>query len=126
MQVNAIECAHCGKRFVRITAQTPLVNRSDGKSFHVTLFAGPDPRPNGSGDFYDGQFVCDFVYAHDRFGPKNHTVIVVLTVVNEDPEQVLRQAEGAADKLAELISDGQKVEAVYTQVDAKILPGLPK
>ena len=114
MQRNAIQCSHCGKNFVRITDKTPLVNRSDGKRFHVTLFAGPDPRPKVSGGFDQGQLICDFVYAHDRFGPKNHTILVVVSIVDDNPDHVIHQIEAAADKLAELIETGNRLADLYT------------
>lgn len=108
-----------------MTEQTPLVNRSDGIRFHVTLFAGPDPRTKFSGGFYDGQLICHFAYAHDRFGPKDRTVSVVITHAGGAPEEVLRQVEDAADKLAELVEGGQTLTAVYTFNDSTLMPGFP-
>jgi hypothetical protein len=74
LQRNLIQCPHCEKRFVRFREQTPIVNRSDGVRFHLTLFAGPDPRPRFSAGFYKNQVICHFAYAHDQFGAKDHTV----------------------------------------------------
>jgi len=96
---NVPVCPHCGKTFTRITPRTPLINRSDGALFHVTLFAGPGPRPKPSGGFHNHQVVCYFAYAHDRFGPKNHTISVVITHAKEEPEEVHQQVEDAADNL---------------------------
>lgn len=87
MHRNLGQCPHCEKRFARITEQTPLVNRSDGMRFHVTLFAGPNPRPKFSGGFYNDQVICQFAYAHDRFGLRDHTVSVVIDHAEEDPEK---------------------------------------
>jgi hypothetical protein len=91
----------------------------------VTLFAGPDPRTKFSGGFYFGQVICHFTYAHDQFGPKDHTVSVVVTHAEEDPEEVLRQVEDAADKLAELVETGYRLTAVYTFKGWALTAGFP-
>lgn len=113
LQRNSSHCGHCGKTFVRITNQTPLVNRSDGFRYHVTLFSGPDPRPKPSGGFYSDQVLCEFAYAHDQLGPKDHTVLVVITHTKPNPEDILREVEEAADKLAELLERGYALTAAY-------------
>ena len=118
-----MQCPHCGKTFARLTAQTPLVNRSDGMRFHVTLFAGPDPRTKFSGGFYDDQVICQFAYAHDQFGPRDRTVSVVITRAEQNPEEVLRQVEDAADKLAELVEAGHRLTTVYTFKGWQLTPG---
>jgi len=91
----------------------------------VTLFAGPDPRTKFFGGFYFGQVICHFAYAHDQFGPKEQTVSVVVTHAEEDPEEVLRQVENAADKLAELVEAGYRLTAVYTLKGWTLTPGFP-
>jgi len=93
--------------------------------FHVTLFAGPDPRTKFSGGFYADQAICQFAYAHDQLGPKDRTVSVVITQAAEDPEEVLRDAEEAADKLAELVEQGERLTAVYTFNGRELKPGFP-
>lgn len=108
-----------------MTEQTPVINRSDGLRYHVTLFAGPDLRTKVSGGFYEDQVICYFAYAHDHFGPKEHTVSVVITHVGQDSEEVRRQVETAADKLAELVNDGQRPTAVYTLKGWQLEPGFP-
>jgi len=92
----------------------------------VTLFAGPDPRTKFFGGFYFGQVICHFAYAHDQFGPKEQTVSVVVTHAEEDPEEVLRQVENAADKLAELVEAGYRLTAVYTLKGWTLTPGFPR
>lgn len=123
MQRNSSQCAHCGKTFVRITEQTPLVNRSDGKRYHLTLFSGPDPRPKQPRGSYIDQVICNFAYAHDQFGPENHSVVVVIDQVLKNPEQVIRQIEEAADKLAALVEEGHRLTAVYTLKHWQLAPG---
>jgi len=109
--------------FARLTERTPLVNRSDGMRFHVTLFAGPDPRTKFSGGFYDDQVMCHFAYAHDQFGSKDRTVSVVIARAEQDPKEVLRQVEDAADKLAELVEAGHRLTTVYTFKGWQLTPG---
>ena len=125
MQRNCIECMHCGKTFARLTEQTPLINRSDGMRFHVTLFAGPSPRLRFSGGFYRNQVICNFAYVHDQFGAKDHTVSVFIVHAEEDPNEALHQVEDAADKLTELVEAGKKMTAVYTFNRWELTPGFP-
>ncbi len=93
--------------------------------FHVSLFAGPDPRPKFSGGFYDDQVICYFTYAHVLFGFKDDTVSVVITCAEEYPDEVLRHIENAADKLAELVEEGHGLTAVYTFDVWELKPGFP-
>ena len=126
MQRNSSHCGHCGNTFVRITEQTPLVNRSDGKRFHVTLFSGPDPRPRVLGGFHDNEVICQFLIANERFGPNDHTVVVVIARAEKAPKEVLGQIEDAADKLAELVAtDGLRLDAVYAFNDRRLTPEVP-
>jgi hypothetical protein len=126
LQRNVHKCAHCGERFSRLTEKTPTVNRSDGKSFHVGVFFGPDPGPSPSGDYSANQVICSFAYAHDRIGPDNHLVEVVMFRAKETAEELLHQVEEAADKLAELVELGKMLEHSYTFDKGQLIPGLPK
>jgi len=51
MDRNPERCAHCGELFIQVE-KVPFINRTNGKDFHVSLFAGPNPRPNASGGFF--------------------------------------------------------------------------
>jgi hypothetical protein len=126
LQRNADKCAHCGEGFFRLTKKTPIVNRSDGKSFHIGLFFGPDPRPSASGSYSPTQMICSFAYVHDRIGPDNHLIEVVMFHTKETGAELLRQVEEAADKLAELVASGQTLERAYTFDGGLLIPGLPK
>ena len=70
--------------------------------------------------------MCDFAYAHDQLGPKDHTVSVVIARAEEDPEDVLRQVEDAADKLADLVEEGNELTTTYTFDAGHLTPGVPK
>jgi hypothetical protein len=50
---------------------------------------------------------------------------VVITHAAEDPKEILRQVEEAADKLAELVEEGHRLTAVYTLAGWHLTPGFP-
>jgi hypothetical protein len=120
LERNGFRCTHCGKTFARI-GETPVANRY-GRNFHVVLFAGPGPR---LGDYRE-QVVYDFAYAHDRLGPQDRTVSVVIARAQEDPEGGLRQIEDAADELADLVEGGHELMTIYTFDAGHLTPGFPK
>ena len=99
------------------------MNRSDGERFHVTLFAGPDPWPKISGGFHNDRVLCNFVYAHDVFGHEDHTAFVAVPRAGGVPEVILFHVEHAADKLAELLSEGSRPTATYTFNGRDLTPG---
>jgi hypothetical protein len=123
---NSNDCPHCGRIFARRTEMTPVVNRSDGETFHVSLYSGPSPRPRSSGGFYAEQLICGFGYAFDQIGPKTYFVLVIILLnAEEDADDVLRQIEEAADKITELVDTGRRLTAVYTFDGGRLLPGFP-
>ena len=74
MLKNFAKCPHCGKQPVRLSEKTVLLNRSDGKKFHLTMFSGPYRRQVTAGDLRDEELFCTFSYVHDRIGPNNEYV----------------------------------------------------
>jgi hypothetical protein len=58
-------------------------------------------------------------------GTKNDVLIVVILHAKESREGVLQQVEDAADKIAELLRGGEKLESIYTLGGGRLLPGLP-
>ena len=117
MQRNAKRCAHCGESFVPVE-NVPFINRTDRKTFHVTLFAGPNPRPTPSGGFFARQRICSFWYVHNQLGPKRRYVVVYI------PKAEIN-IEDAADLVADLVQAGQKLRGIYTVNDSQLTPGLP-
>ena len=114
MQRNSSKCAHCGHNLYRLTEKTPVVNRSDEKTFHLALFFGPDPRSKSSGGYYPDQLVCNFTYVQDGLGPQTNFLLVLLLCAKESREEILRHVEDAADKIAELLEAGAHLESIYT------------
>ena len=86
LQRNAETCAHCGESFVRVQ-KTPLINRTDGESFHVSLFSGPSPRPNPAGGFFAKQVMCSFSYMHDHTGRQRKYLVVYIV----DPKKIRKK-----------------------------------
>ena len=115
MQRNAETCAHCGEFFIHVE-KTPLINRTDCKTFHVNLFWGPIPRPNPSGGFFSEQIMCSFSYMHDQIGWQRRYLVVYIV-------DAKKTVEDAADHVAELVQAGQKLRGVYTLADGQLKPG---
>jgi hypothetical protein len=120
---NTDRCSHCGKTFVRTTNEIPLVNRSDGKSFHLELHSNPKHRPTRSTRF-PGQVVCSFTYVNE--GTKACSIVVAMPDVNKNPEELLSEVEKAADKLEEAIVEGKELEPAYTFDFGRLWPGFPE
>ena len=103
----------------------PIINRSDGRLYHVNMFAGPEPRARADGTVYAGQGVCYFTYANMVWGPRvAGTAVIILDTT--DLEQKLRQIEEAADQLAIWIEGREKPLTIYTFTRGLIVPGFPK
>jgi hypothetical protein len=124
VQRNSDKCAHCGQLFFRLSRETPIVNRSDGTSFHVSLVFGPDPEAGSISGLFSGQMLCTFIYVHDRIGAENNELTIMITRPGITRRAVVRQVEEAVDKLAELLAEGKKLDVLYTVVAGRLLPGL--
>ncbi len=125
MQRNSEKCSHCGRTFVRAD-RTAIVNRSDGRTFHVSLISGPDPRPNVSGGFHKNQVVCKFGYVSYFFGPNRCFLDVFIKQADERRQSMLGRIEGVADKIAEMVHAGHELPLAYTLDGGLLEPGLPK
>jgi hypothetical protein len=122
---NTDQCSHCGKIFVRTTTEIPLVNRSDGKSFHIELYSRPEQRSTRSTRF-PSQVVCSFTYVNEATGLTEGSVAVAMPNANESPEELLSDVEKVADKLEELAVQGKELEQAYTFDAGQLLPGFPE
>jgi hypothetical protein len=124
MQRNSGKCGHCGRMFVR-TDRTSIVNRSDGKTFHVTLISGPDPSPLTSGGLHKNQAMCKFGYVHDRIGPKRYFLDVFIAYPDDGRQAMLQQVESAADKIADLMCEGRELGSTYALYNGLLARGFP-
>src|ERR1700722_5380727 len=113
MLTNCEKCRHCGRIFVR-TDHTAVVNRSDGRTFHVSLFSGPIPRPLTQEGLHANQAICNFRYVHDLIKPTWNSIVVFIAQANEGRQELLQQIEKATDKIARLLKAAQEMESVYT------------
>ena len=87
----------------RLKLETPVINRSDGSRFHLSLFSGAEYVPAPSGGIAGNRLLGDFRCVHDEFGDSASPSIVVLTNPGDSHEGVRRQLEEAADQLAEVL-----------------------
>ena len=111
LQRNSEKCAHCQFVFFRHT-QIPLINRSNGSTFHLTLFSEPGLRPISPGGYLPHVLTCNFAYTHDRIRTRNRFVAVVI-LAREKHGVGLDEIEDAADKLAELLEANEIPKAAY-------------
>ena len=126
MQRNTETCSHCGKPFVRLTGNTPIVNRSFEKIFHLTLFAGPQPRPKLRGGFFKNQAVCNFSYSHHGLETNADQIVLVILLTQSADPHAIQLAEMAADKLADMVVRGRKLQPIYTLDGEVLVARLPK
>ena len=119
-------CPHCRLNsrpglLPRTTADTPIISRSDGRTYHIYLQYGPKLQPISPGIVKPGFYLAHFRYALDTQNIRNRAV-VVLFAVNEarpDPVPIVRRA---ADKLAESLKSGNKLEAFYAWSNGELKP----
>src|SRR5258708_40213077 len=87
----------------RLKLETPVINRSHGSRFHLSLFSCAEYVPAPSGGIAGNRLLGDFRCVHDGFGDSASPSIVVLTNPGDSHEGVRRQLEEAADQLAEVL-----------------------
>src|ERR1700678_2831998 len=124
MPRNLERCPHCGKKFIALTPRIAGVNRSDGKSFHLMLYSGPEDRKQRSRRIGSGA-VCIFTYKHDRLGPQDNSVTVAF-VDELAADALAQQIEEAADMLEDLLFKGRRLERTYTFETGKLKVGFSK
>jgi hypothetical protein len=126
LRQNSKGCPHCGATFSRIIDEIPIVIRSDTSTFHLVLFSVTYARSDSTAGRGGQQIVCHFEYVHNRFGSENK--FVALTVLDARPETPITryQIEAAADSLAELIRQGNRLEGAYTFDKGQLISGFPQ
>jgi hypothetical protein len=111
-------CPHCRAKELpgalwRLKLETPVINRSDGSRFHLSLFSGAENVPTHSGGIAGNRLLGDFRCVHDEFGDSASPSIVVLTNPGDSREGVRRQLEEAADQLAEVLQGNVRPSQRY-------------
>jgi hypothetical protein len=113
------DCPHCqGKKpapppMQRVDAATPLMNRSDGESFHLYLQAGPVVQRDVQGN-PTGRMIGHFRYVRDDRGPNSSAVDVVFDAFGRSPEQVLMELDAIADILAARLQAKTTIAYAYS------------
>jgi hypothetical protein len=119
MHRNFVVCPHCTDkglpgRVWNLAEQAPGISLSDGESFHLIFFNGPDAIPAPSGGVQAGRLAAQFSYVDDALGTRVHRVAVILTRAGETVEGVKAQLEDAATTLAELLERGRALSSEYS------------
>ena len=119
MHRNFGVCPHCKAKGLpggvwKLKEETPSITLSDGKSFHLILFSGPDSIPAPSGGIAANRLAAQFFYVHDSLGTEPRPLAVFLTRPGENFEVVKTQLENAALRLAELLERGKTLSSQYS------------
>jgi hypothetical protein len=127
LHTNFSVCKHCmlnGRPGLlpRVTQDTPVISRSDGRSYHIYLQYGPRLRPSPSGAVIPGVYLAHFRYALDSKKLRDEPVIVAINAANQ-PYPVVQIVGIVADKLAAMLEAG-KVPARFYQWSAGSLTAL--
>jgi hypothetical protein len=117
MLSNFETCPHCvakGKSgsIWRMHERTPLISRSDGTTFHLTLFDGPGPLYVASGRTMSGRAAALFLYDSEALGLAGK-VLVIIRTANLRGAETIPAIESAADKIAEALESGHRPEQCY-------------
>jgi hypothetical protein len=128
MTKNFVRCPHCKSTAVslRLNEKTPIVNRTDEKTFHVALFSGPYRGHWKNGDLINDRMLCSFVCTYSGSGAGVQNAMVAINHAKQDDAGSLAQIEEVADELAEVVKTGSKLSRTYTYENQKLRPGPQK
>jgi hypothetical protein len=128
MEKNFTHCPHCaflGKpRLIRpATRRTPLVSRSDGRTFHLYLeesgmhLRSSDPQS-------EPQVYALFRYDLDPCSVKAESTLVIITDAGADELQALTKLEQAADLMADLLQRAEVPRRLYRMASGRLSPAV--
>jgi hypothetical protein len=114
---NFSVCRHCLLNgwpglLPRVTKETPVISRSDGRSYHIYLQYGPQLQPSATGAVIPGVYLAHFRYALDSKKLRDEPVIVAINPLSQ-PYSVLHIVGLIADKLAAILKDGKSPARFY-------------
>jgi hypothetical protein len=109
MQRNMEKCGHCGLALER-PDDTPLVNRSDGRTFHLSLLSKHVLHVSS---VPAGTILCNFEYAFDQLEAR--PAVTVILLAGDRREVGIADIESVADKLAKLLDLGERPNAAYLE-----------
>jgi len=116
MYKNFIHCPHCAAKGKERAVQpatahrSPLISRSDGKTFHIFLeesYIRPKSGHNGS------EVVALFRYDLDPAGVKSESTLLLLPISSGAASTGVPELEKAADELAETLALGKSLPRQY-------------
>jgi hypothetical protein len=110
-------CPYCGVKggfssIVRANTKTPIVFRSDHRTFHLSLLEGPLSVHATTGTV-PNKAVLVFCYSLEPLGISRRVVQVTISIAQLSHRQVLAATESAGDCLAELLTKCQRLEQNY-------------
>jgi hypothetical protein len=124
---NFVRCPHCaskGRVFeIQRAPSTPLVSRSDGRSFHLFLLSMHATEIDKK-----KRVAAFFRYALDKDGISNRpTVVIWEDEPRSSEDHTLRLVEETADELATKLGKGEALAGVYDRSAGKLsaLPSKP-
>ena len=111
------KCPHCIAKgdsgtIMRLQEQTPLISRSDDKTFHIFLFSGPDSWYARSGGVVAGRAASEYLYASDKLKLTHGAVTVIFRTTDLDLRGIEKAMRDAADQMAAILSQGKGIEPV--------------
>jgi hypothetical protein len=122
---NFLICPHCNahglqRRIVRATEQTPLVSRSDGRTYHLFLQYGPGRRLSKRSGTKREEYIIHFRYALESEHIANDPVVVLFKIAGQSKEDAQKIIEEVADELATHLEDGKRLAPFYTFQNRKL------
>lgn len=103
---------------------TPLISRSDGKSYHLLLLDGPSTWYSKNGTKVAGYQRVGFEYASDKLGTEHAKIAVIIRTVDLQTAEVVKAIEERANLLAGVLQSGLRPEQEY-MFNAGCLSKLP-
>lgn len=130
---NFTICGHClakgsPGRVPRLTSETPLVSRSDGKTYHLFLLFGPNLQPDSAKRAGEKTYIAHYIYSLDTASLRDEPVSVVIPVHSKSELNLNECAQSIADDLTRDLAAGKPLSRFYVYQDRKLkkLPPVPK
>lgn len=99
---------------MRLGTKTPLITRSDGMTFHLYLFSGPDTWYGKSGGVIAGRAAATYFYASDPLGIEHSAVTVIFRTTGLNRRGVEEAMRDATDQMVAMLSAGKSLtSALY-------------
>jgi hypothetical protein len=119
MHKNFSTCPHCvangaSGSIARMTSNIELISRSDGATYHLFLQDGPNLRYGRSGELIAGQMIATFRFAQDKHALKSEPVRILIKNAGRSRDEVTKQIEDVADRVAAVLQAGDKLVPSYT------------